>query len=324
MKVSVVIPTYKRPALLLRCVEALTRQVFPKHEFEIIIVTDGPDSMTTEALTKFPNSSSHTMNCYSLISKKGPAAARNFGWRKSNSRLILFTDDDCIPDSNWMLAYWNAFLWTTPSRCAFTGKTIVPMPEIPTDYERNISHLSKAEFIMANCACTKSVLEKVGGFDEQFTMAWGEGRDLQFKFIMDRISITPVNAAIVIHPVRKAPRGVSIKDERKGVFNVLLLKKFPSLYKHRIESLPPWNYVLIVSCLMIFIVGIVFQLGWVALGSLAVWFALTLAFAIKRLANTSRSMTHISEMIFTSAAIPVLSIYYRVYGAIKFKAPLFP
>jgi glycosyltransferase involved in cell wall biosynthesis len=324
MKVSVVIATFRRPMLLLRCLQALTRQTFAENEFEIIVVTDGPDVVTTNAVKEFLNSTTYSIFCFSLDRKAGPAAARNFGWCHSHGRLIAFTDDDCIPNQNWVSAYWNAFLRAAGSRCAFTGKTIVPIPTVPTDYEKNISHLSTAEFITANCACSKAALEKVGGFDEQFLMAWREDSDLQFKLIVDKIPIIPVPNAVVTHPVRKAPWGVSIRDEKKGIYNALLFKKFPALYKQRIESSPPWNYFSIVFCLICFFVGIFESSLLIACTAILLWLVLTLSFALKRLSNTSRSLNHVSEMIVTSAIIPVISLYYRIYGAIKFKTPLFP
>ncbi len=46
VKVSIVIPTYNRPYLLKRCINALKLQDFPKAEYEIIVITDGPDKET--------------------------------------------------------------------------------------------------------------------------------------------------------------------------------------------------------------------------------------------------------------------------------------
>lgn len=324
MKVSVVVPTYKRPHLVTRCVDALVQQSFPSSEFEIIVVTDGPDEETVKALETFRDKKAPVVKCYSLQKKKGPAAARNFGWRMSRSRLIAFTDDDCIPDKKWLEGFWNQFLKSAGSKIAFTGKTIVPIPPIPTDYERNIAQLANAEFITANCACTKLALEKVGGFDEQFTMAWREDSDLQFRFIEQRIPILPVRNAIVTHPVRKAPWGVSLKEERKGIFNALLYKKFPVLYKKRIQPMPPWHYYLILLFLILTLVGFISGSLIVTWTSLSAWFAFTLWFTTKRLMYTSHSFNHVIEMIVTSALIPILSLYWRLYGAWKFKAPLIP
>jgi glycosyltransferase involved in cell wall biosynthesis len=43
---SVVIPAYKRPHLIKRCVEALLKQTLPSDQYEIIVVSDGPDEAT--------------------------------------------------------------------------------------------------------------------------------------------------------------------------------------------------------------------------------------------------------------------------------------
>jgi glycosyltransferase involved in cell wall biosynthesis len=36
------------------------------------------------------------------VHTSGPAAARNLGWRSASGDIIAFTDDDCLPDSNWL------------------------------------------------------------------------------------------------------------------------------------------------------------------------------------------------------------------------------
>jgi glycosyltransferase involved in cell wall biosynthesis len=43
IEVSVVIPTFKRRALLIKCLVQLAHQNFPKEKYEVIVVTDGPD-----------------------------------------------------------------------------------------------------------------------------------------------------------------------------------------------------------------------------------------------------------------------------------------
>jgi glycosyltransferase involved in cell wall biosynthesis len=324
MKISVVIPTYQRPSLLLRCVDALRNQIFPKDEYEIIVVSDGPDERTQSALTESPVVGRPLIRFVSLEKKAGPAAARNLGWRIASSRLVAFTDDDCIPDVKWLLAFWNAFLRTAGNKAAFTGKTSVPIPTVPTDYERNIAQLETAEFITANCACTKAALEKVEGFDEQFTMAWREDSDLQFKFLEQGIPIINIRTAIVTHPVRRAPWGVSIREERKGIFNALLYKKFPALYKKRIQPTPPWRYYGIFGCILLFIIGLLGSMQWLVTISFAAWAVLTGWFIYKRLSKTSHALDHVLEMVVTSAIIPILSLYWRIYGAWKYRAMLIP
>ena len=46
IKISVVIPTYHRPALLALCLRALSEQSFNREAYEVIVVSDGPDEVT--------------------------------------------------------------------------------------------------------------------------------------------------------------------------------------------------------------------------------------------------------------------------------------
>jgi glycosyltransferase involved in cell wall biosynthesis len=303
----------------------LMHQDFNKHDFEIVIVSDGFDYETEEMLMPFFNRPYPSLHFLPLSKKAGPAAARNLGWQFSSGDLIAFTDDDCIPEIQWLSSIWNAFVIYEQKYVAFSGKTIVPLPSIsPTDYERNISQLEHAEFITANCACTKAALEKVNGFDERFTMAWREDSDLQFKFIAASIPVIKIKNAIVTHPVRKAPWGVSIREEKKGIFNALLYKKFPALYKKKIQPHPPWHYYSIVLFLILFITGLLTGTPWLYAVSGTAWLAVTIMFTMQRLSSTSHSAKHVLEMFFTSAVIPILSLYYRFYGAWKYRVLLIP
>lgn len=319
LKITVVIPTYRRPALLLRCLDALVRQNFAHDRFEIIVVSDGDDPATSSAIEALPLRRHPFIQYYPLPVKSGPAAARNLGWMLAQGGLVVFTDDDCIPDEGWLTAMWTAHEKSTKEEIAYSGQTIVPINGLPTDYEKNISQLASAEFITANCACTKDALQRVGGFDERFRMAWREDSDLQFKFILHHVPIVKVPEAVVTHPVRKAPWGVSIKEERKGMFNALLYKKYPRLYKEKIEPAPPWHYYAISVFLVLLLTGIITEKPALRTVGLTGWLSLTLWFAGKRLRSTSHSWNHVSEMIFTSAVIPVLSLFWKAYGSFKFK-----
>jgi glycosyltransferase involved in cell wall biosynthesis len=323
IKISVVIPTYKRPALLVKCVQALCEQTFDKHEYEIIVVSDGPDTETEKALKKCSQQLWPAIRYVPLPKKKGPAAARNLGWKQARAGFIAFTDDDCLPDPFWLSSLWQA--WSRmdkPSMVAFAGKITVPLPSHPTDYERNTANLETAEFVTANCACTKQALIGVRGFDEAFRMAWREDSDLHFKLIQHDIPLHHVNEAIVIHPVRQAPWGVSIREQKKSMFNALLYKKYPHLYRKKIQPQPPWLYYGIVTAFLLSLAGLLLGSHDLATASLVVWSVLTTWFIFKRLLTTSRSLRHLLEMIVTSMVIPFLSVFWRLYGSWKYKTLL--
>jgi glycosyltransferase involved in cell wall biosynthesis len=316
--ISVVVPTYRRPALLANCIDSLVRQSFPSDRFEIIIISDGPDEETASLVSGYRDRSPVDIHYLSLTRKKGPAAARNAGWQNAKGELIAFTDDDCITDSACLENYWSHFT-AAGGAVAFTGRVVVPVSHPPTDYELNIRHLETAEFVTANCACSRLALLRTGGFDEAFSMAWREDSDLHFALLRQDIAIHKVIEAVVIHPVREARWGVSLKEQRKSMFNALLYKKYPRLYRERIQRHAPWHYYIIIASFIAFLASAVVGATSFMLFPLLLWAGFTLLFVLKRVRNTSKSLTHLSEMLVTSAVIPFLSVYWRLYGAVKFR-----
>jgi glycosyltransferase involved in cell wall biosynthesis len=320
VKISIVVPTYKRPQLLKRCLDSLILQDFSPEEYEIIVITDGVDEETENSVRECKaNKYFSNIFCYALPLKKGPAAARNAGWRIARGKWILFTDDDCIASIDWVKNFCNAFEYYSQSFIAFTGRVIVPRSARPTDFELNLANLETADFVTANCACSKISLEKVNGFDEQFTMAWREDSDLHFKLLTEKIPIIKIEEAVIFHPVRKAKWGVSLKEQKKSMFNALLFKKHPVLYKEKISSSILWNYYLMIFLLPGSFIALYFNQKILAALFLSGWFILLSRFIFKRLENASRSLVHVSEMVATSILIPFLSVYWNLYGAYKFK-----
>lgn len=316
MRISVVIPTYQRPNLLANYLKALSEQIFDKAEYEVIVVSDGPDQQTQQAVRDH-NDTGINLRYLSLPEKKGPAAARNYGWLNAKGGIIAFTDDDCVPDKYWLKAI--ATHLQSDKLQAVAGKVIVPRGKRPTDYEQNTAGLETADFITANCACTKLTLLKTGGFDEQFSMAWREDSDLEFKLLSERIPIKRVKSAVVTHPVRKASWGISIKEQKKTLYNALLYKKYPRLYRQKIQPAPPVLYYAIILAFFIMLSGIIVQSSNVTAFGFAIWGGLNIHFIVKRLYGKTLSATHVAEMIATSLVIPFLSVYWQWYGAVKYK-----
>jgi glycosyltransferase involved in cell wall biosynthesis len=316
MQISVVVPTYKRSALLKNCLKALLQQTFDADQYEIIVVCDGPDRSTSLLLKKMQRDQPQ-VRFFALSENKGPAAARNIGWLSARGKIIAFTDDDCLPDKNWL----REIAWhISPSNMeAISGRVIVPRSDEPTDYELNTAGLETAEFVTANCACTKTALFASGGFDERFRMAWREDSDLHFKFIDQQIPVSYLTNAVVVHPVRIPEWGVSLKEQKKTLFNALLYQKYPKIYRERIQPQPPVLYYAIVLAFVLMVAGLLTRTGQLLHMGLLLWVMLTLYFNFKRLRLTSRTPGHIAEMVTTSVFIPFLSIFWQWYGAIKYR-----
>ena len=335
--VSVVVPTYKRPDLLKHCLAALLIQDFDKASYEVIVVDDAPDDATKQLVESFTRQIETCglqlryipvgadSSCPAPIdrparksppSHHGPAGARNIGWHAASGEIIAFTDDDCLPATNWLRAGVNAFV---DGVVGVSGKIIVPLASTPTDYERNAAHLSTAEFVTANCFYLGSALMDVGGFDERFTSAWREDSDLFFTLLQHHDKFLFVPEAVVIHPMRSACWGISLRQQRKSMFNALLYKKHPSLYRQRIQAAPPWHYYGIVIALLSACIAALGGLWLFACAAFGIWLCLTARFCFQRLRHTSHAPGHILEMMVTSMMIPPLSIYWRIFGAIKFR-----
>lgn len=317
MKISVVIPTYRRPHLLAACLEALSNQDLDKEDFEVIVVSDGPDVSTRMVIDAWYQKRLLDLRYIPLNRKKGPAAARNKGWKAAVAPLVAFTDDDTLPDPHWLSSFLK--VWDGRKAMAFSGKLVVPIPKEPTDYERNTARLATADFVTANCAVTKEVLTALHGFDEQFTSAWREDSDLEFRLLALKVPVLKILDAVVVHPVRKAEWGVSIREQKKNMYNALLYKKFPGMYRRRIQRRPAWNYYAMIA--MILMAAICLAEGLMVLVSLCLlsWLVMLGMFISKRLSDTTRRRAHVLEMIITSMAIPFVAIYWSLYGAWRYR-----
>src|SRR3954451_23899246 len=102
MRVSVVVPTYRRPEQLQRCLEALAAQSLAPAEYEIIVADDADDAATRWQVAQFRRQSQRNVSYVHVTGTHGPAAARNAGWQAAAAPLIAFTDDDCLPEPDWL------------------------------------------------------------------------------------------------------------------------------------------------------------------------------------------------------------------------------
>jgi GT2 family glycosyltransferase len=315
--VSVVIPTRGRPDLLERCLQALADQTLSPDEFEVVVVDDGPSRDTRDAVTRMARSTDLRLR-YVTASGRGPAAARNAGWHSARASVIAFTDDDTVPDTAWLEAGVTAI---RDGADAVAGRLIMPLPETPTDYERDAAALAEAEFVTANAFCRTDALRAVGGFDERFPLAWREDADLQFSLVEQGFTVGVAPEAVVVHPVRPARWGVSMHQQAKTEYNALLRRKHPRLYRERLSRSPRWYYAAVGSA-MAAVAAFAIGRPRRALGLAMSWLLMTGWFVGKRLSGTSKRPSHVLEMVVTSAAIPFLSVFRRLRGALRFRTLL--
>ncbi len=182
LSVDVVIPTFRRPEKLERCLNAINRQT--KAPSSIIVIDDSEKDL-------------------------GPAISRNLGWKSGSSDIVAFTDDDCVPAEDWVENIVNEFLYkdvdfiegrVTTER----GGSSASMDPHPKDKWNR--------FKTANMAYRRSVLESLGGFDERYYIH-REDTDLAWRAINLGHRFSWAYKCIVHHPDRGGVQRIRTKSE---------------------------------------------------------------------------------------------------------------
>lgn len=317
MRCAVVVPTFRREALLERLLGALTSQALPSAAYEVIVCDDARSEATRRQVERWSGTGDVRVRyeC-SARPRSGPAHARNVGWRSTMAPVIAFTDDDTIPSPDWLLRALDALM---PGVDVVHGRVRVPLGERPTDHERDVARLDTGVFVTANCICRRDALRRVGGFDERFRTAWREDSELYFKLLDAGATVVYDPSVIVDHPPRPARLGECLRAEAKHRYDALLYKLHPRRFREEIGREAPAEYYAGVAAAGIGLAGLLAGSRGLAVAGLAAWAISTARVATRRLRGTSRRPAHLAEVAATSAVIPVLSLYWRARGAVEFR-----
>jgi len=203
--ITVIIPTYKRPDRLVGVVQALTRQTLDPDRFEVIAIDNFSEDDTWETLTALSATVPFTMRLLQTTVNRGPAPARNLGWRAASSPLLAFLDDDCLPDPEW-LAEGLAAMLADEHLGVVQGRVRTPDDfdpvGLPHWYHCQIIDGPTPYFEACNIFYRRSALEETGGFDEGFGW-WGEDSELGWRVVEAGWGRGFTDHAVVIHAVQQ-------------------------------------------------------------------------------------------------------------------------
>jgi glycosyltransferase involved in cell wall biosynthesis len=96
--ISVLVPTYRRPEDLQRCLVAMAEQT--RRADQIVVVARRDDEPTRQALARLL-ASGHALDIV-LVDKPGLVHALNSGLRAVAGDLMAMTDDDAAPHRDWL------------------------------------------------------------------------------------------------------------------------------------------------------------------------------------------------------------------------------
>ena len=195
--ISVIIPTYHRNELLRKCLDCLNPgvQTLPAEQYEVIVTDDGSKTTAEEMIRK-----DYPWVKWVVGPRQGPAANRNNGASYAQGEWLVFTDDDCLPQPNWL----NAFAQATKGEALALEGAIHPLGDPEQDMAECPINLNGGCFWSANIAIERALFEKIGGFDPNYPLAAHEDVDMKLRlFKLTTISFIP--DASVVHPVRILP-----------------------------------------------------------------------------------------------------------------------
>ncbi len=224
----VVVATHDRPARLERLLEALAAQT-AFGSFEVVVAVDRAGPATDLVLDRWTSEARPNVRRVES-GGRGPAAARNAGWRAAGAPLVAFTDDDCEPAPDWLEALLAA-------AAAAPGALVQGRTE-PNPRELRASpglHRTKSVtalgpwFQTCNVLYPRSVLAELGGFDEVFTGPFGEDADLAWRAIEAGVATTFAPDAVVLHAVEPVSAAEYVLAGLRDPDEALLFRRHPEL-----------------------------------------------------------------------------------------------
>lgn len=225
IRVSVIIPTYRRPEFLRRSIDSVLNQTF--QEFELIVVDDCSGDFTLQVMKNYTD----PRICFlQHTTKKGGAAARNTGIRKSQGQYIAFLDDDdewlpaklqlqvdLLNNSPWKIGVvytgYNKVATETGDLLAYKAATKNGNLSLALHDKNWVGTTSSVLF-------RKECIETVGLFDESLSSL--QDYDLWIR-ISKEFEFAGINQPLVTYHVHTERISTNLEGLRQGL--MLMLEK---------------------------------------------------------------------------------------------------
>ncbi len=240
-KVSVIVCTYNGSRTMQRCIESLQRLHYP--DYEVIVVDDGSTDATSAILDAFTG--------IRVIRQQnlGLSAARNRGAQEASGEILAYTDDDCMPDEDWLYHLVETFIRG--------GTAMVGGPNLPPPARNSVeaavaaapgapTHVllsdQEAEHVPGcNMAVTREAFLQVGGFDPVYRKA-GDDVDFCWRILEQGLKIGFDPSAIVWHH-RRSTIGDYFKQQRGyGEAEAILRYQHPNVFDRSGQAI--WSGVI--------------------------------------------------------------------------------
>lgn len=314
MAIDIVVPTIGRPSLD-ALLDALARQA-DDLSGGVVLVDDRRNGRGGPLLERVPPAIAARTTVVAS-GGRGPAAARNRGWRACAAPWVAFLDDDVVPGLGWAGELVHDVARATDDVGAVQGRIVVPLPteRRPTDRERNVARLADAPWITADLAVRRAVLGELGGFDERFARAYREDTDLHLRAVAAGHRFE-VGERMAVHPVTPAPWWASVAAQRGNADDALLraIHGPGALGRGRRP-----RHLAVTALALGGLAAAVAGRRAAATVLLAGWLAGTVELAWARIRPGPRAPAEVAAMALTSVAIPPAASAHWVIGRIRWR-----
>lgn len=214
--VSIIIPIFNSEKYLPDLFECLNKITFMNKD-EIILVDNGSKDNTRELCLQQVEKCSRYKYLY-FDEKADSYAARNFGVNNSTGEILVFTDSDCKPTTEWLSAIRANVLEGT----FIAGNVLLEIKENSVwECFDSITHLSQTKNNLAEghvATANMSVLRddflnRVGYFEERFA-----GGDFEWskRAVTRGMNLLFLENALVYHPSRKTYEEILTREKRSA------------------------------------------------------------------------------------------------------------
>ena len=244
-KISVVIPTKNRSALLAETIDRVESQTIRGDHYEVLVIdnasTDDTPAILEQKAGIYPNLK------FDFQKKPGAAATRNVGIRLANSDLILFIDDDVQAEPALLQAHLDCHI-RNPNLSVIGavsmpwGDTSDPFLKYLRDhrvlnpYTPSKGPIDFSYYHTCNVSTPRQMLLDVGGFNEDFKVYGMEDIDLGYRLERAGCRMVFAEDARAVHYRFPRYHDFIERSEKAGYSLGQLIRLHPELKKRFVES----------------------------------------------------------------------------------------
>jgi cellulose synthase/poly-beta-1,6-N-acetylglucosamine synthase-like glycosyltransferase len=255
-KISVIIPCRNEDKNILRLLQDLDNQTYPKHNFEVIIANDGSTDDTEKIVLAFQEKANYRIILLNILTENGNSPKKRAIQKSieiASGSLMISTDGDCRVSADWLTSIENCFIQNdaklVSSIVTFEDENSLWNSFQIVEFASLIGSGACAMFLEkpnmcngANIAYTKEVFLEVNGFEGNEHLASGDD-----EFLMHKIA-------------KIYPKQVIFNSDKNAIVTSKSQPNFGDFYQQRKRWASKWKYYkdwkVIVLALYIFVVNL--------------------------------------------------------------------